>query len=338
MAEPTVESMEKSIYDDRSVARVLGMRRTMFVVPAHLVPILHHGCAAALAPRERSRLIRMVEDAGITSDGGAWVERVAEATLRALTARGEAVATELTRDVPELGERIPFGEGKRWQGEVGVSTRMLFLLATEGRIVRGRPRGSWTSSQYRWAAMSTWLPGGLRTVPRPRARAELARRWLAAFGAGTTADLRWWTGWSAAHVRDALGEIGAVQVEVDRSPAFVLGDDVDPAPPPEPWAALLPALDATVMGWFERDWYLGPHRPALFDRNGNAGPTVWWEGRVVGGWAQRADGEIAYRLLEDTGREAKALIEAKAASLADWLGTTRVTPRFRTPLERELRG
>jgi hypothetical protein len=95
-------------------------------------------------------------------------------------------------------------------------------------------------------------------------------------------------------------------------------------------------LDTTVMGWTERDWLLGPHGPRLFDRSGNPGPTVWWDGRVVGGWAQRPSGEIVYRLLEDVGAEAIAAIDAEAARLTAWLGPARVTPRFRTPLEREL--
>jgi len=90
------------------------------------------------------------------------------------------------------------------------------------------------------------------------------------------------------------------------------------------------------MGWTERGWFLGDHAGALFDRSGNAGPTVWWDGRIVGGWAQRKDGEIAFRLLEDVGADALRAVEAQAETLATWLGKVRVTPRFRTPLEREL--
>ena len=74
------------------------------------------------------------------------------------------------------------------------------------------------------------------------------------------------------------------------------------------------------MGWAERAWYLGEHVPALFDRSGNAGPTVWWEGRIVGGWGQRPDGEVLVRLLEDVGGEAAAAVEAEPARLQDWLG------------------
>jgi hypothetical protein len=116
----------------------------------------------------------------------------------------------------------------------------------------------------------------------------------------------------------------------------LLPGDGEREPSAEPWAALLPALDPTVMGWKERAWYLGGHGPALFDTAGNAGPTVWWDGRIVGGWAVRADGEVAYRLLEDVGVDAAAAVEAEAAALAAWLGETQVVPRFGTPLAREL--
>jgi hypothetical protein len=90
------------------------------------------------------------------------------------------------------------------------------------------------------------------------------------------------------------------------------------------------------MGYAERSWFLGSHGPRVFDRSGNIGPTVWCDGRVVGGWAQRKHGEIAVRLFEDVGREAEQRVDAAAHALSTWLGPVRITPRFRTPLEREL--
>jgi hypothetical protein len=90
------------------------------------------------------------------------------------------------------------------------------------------------------------------------------------------------------------------------------------------------------MGWKERDWYLGEHASVLFDRNGNAGPTVWWDGRVVGGWAQRKDGEVVFRLLEDVGGEAEQAVAAEAERLAAWLGDVRVAPGFLPPFQRGL--
>jgi winged helix DNA-binding protein len=107
--------------------------------------------------------------------------------------------------------------------------------------------------------------------------------------------------------------------------------------PPEPWVTLLPALDATTMGWKDREWYLGPHQPALFDVNGNAGPTIWADGRIVGGWAQRTDGEIAPRLLEDVDARTSRAIDREAARLAEWVGPVSIRSSFPTPLETDLK-
>ena len=93
------------------------------------------------------------------------------------------------------------------------------------------------------------------------------------------------------------------------------------------------------MGWKHRDFCLGPHREQLYDVNGNAGPTVWADGRVVGGWAQRDDGEVVVRLLDDVGTETSARIGQRAAELTTMLGDVRLKARARgwTPVEHELR-
>jgi hypothetical protein len=219
---------------------------------------------------------------------------------------------------------------------VSASTRVLFLLAADGRIVRARPRGSWISSQYRWARLDEWLGAELPAVPQADARIELARRWLASFGPASAADLKWWTGWTMGETRAALARAGTDDVDLDGMPGVVLAGDAEPTEPPDPWVALLPALDSTPMGWASRDWYIGEHRAALFDRSGNIGPTVWSDGRVVGGWAQRKDGTVAVRLLADVGAEAASAIDVAAARTEAVLEGVVVTPRFRTPLEREL--
>jgi len=332
------KALDAALYEDRSLLKILGMRRTMFVLPVELAGVVQSACTESLASGQRPRLVKMIRDAGIATDTERWLDGVEAETVEALHRLGEATAAELTKEVEGLRAQIPFGEGKKWQGQVGVSTRLLFLLAAEGRIIRGRPKGTLVSSLYRWAPMDRWVPGGLPTPPGDEARVELVRRWLATFGPGTTKDIQWWTGWTVATVKKALTGIGPVEVELDDGSAgWLLPDDLErTAPPASPWVALLPALDPTIMGWQARDWYLGQHRRQLFDTNGNAGPTIWLDGRVVGGWIQLRDGAIASRLLEDVGHEARALVEERAASLQRWLGDLRFIPRFRTPLEQEL--
>jgi hypothetical protein len=332
------DRLEGALYEDRSVLRMIGMRRTLFVLPLGLAAVVKAACTDSIAEAQRRRYAKLIEEGGITTDGRAWLAEAAEATLRAIETRGPVYAAELSADVPQLRESIAYGEGKTWAGKVAMTTWVLFLLAAEGQIVRGRPRGAWTSSQWSWSSAESWLQAPLGTLEPEPARAELAARWLASYGPATVADLKWWSGWNLGQTRKALEEIGAIEFDLDGTPGVALPDDLEAEPEPEPWAALLPSLDPTVMGWKERAWYLGAHGPALFDRNGNAGPTVWWNGRVVGGWAGRNDGEIVFRLLEDVGADAVRAIEAEAERLQSWLGETKVVPRFATPLAKELVG
>jgi len=200
--------------------------------------------------------------------------------------------------------------------------------------VRDRPRGGWTASQYRWVPVERL--GRLEPLEPSEARARLLELWLEAFGPATEADLRWWTGWTARDARAALAAVPHAEVDLEGATGYVLAGDLEPGPTDEPAAALLPPLDPTTMGWKGRGWYLGPHAASLFDRSGNAGPTVWWDGRIVGGWARRQDGELAYRMLEDVGADGRHAVAIEAERLAAWLGDARMTPRFRTPLQREL--
>ncbi|MGW7283456.1 winged helix DNA-binding domain-containing protein [Streptomyces sp. NPDC054844] len=337
-AAKTVGGTERALYEDRSLVRMHGMRHTVFVFPTELTAVVHASTGLTVAAKERATLLKNMAEAG--APDAAWLTAVEESTLAALARRGQATAAELGRDEPRLKERFVYAPGKSYEGVHTVSTRLLKVLGVEGKVVRGRPLGSWTSSQFRWAP----------APPHPEldpaeAQAELLRRWLAACGPATEDDLKWWTGWRVTEVRRALAAVDAEAVSLDEGTGYVVAGDAGPvAGPAEPWAALLPALDPTAMGWRQRDWYLAPElRPMLFDRSGNVGPTVWWNGRVVGGWAQRTDGEIVWRVLdgagtggEGIGREAEAAIAAEAERLASWVGATRVTPRFRTPLEREL--
>ncbi|MFJ8633632.1 winged helix DNA-binding domain-containing protein [Streptomyces sp. NPDC093568] len=331
----TVPETERALYEERTLVRMHGMRHTVFVFPTGLTAVVHASTGLTVAARERALLVKDMARAG--APDAAWLKEVEESALAALARRGQATAAELAQDEPRLREQFAYAAGKSYEGVHTVSTRLLRVLGVEGKVVRGRPVGSWTSSQFRWAVAPEHPE-----LDAAGAQAELLRRWLAVCGPATEADLKWWTGWRVTEVRRALTAIGARAVSLDEGTGYVLEDDVDPvAGPGEAWAALLPGLDPTAMGWQQRDWYLAPElRPSLFDRSGNVGPTVWWNGRVVGGWAQRPDGEIAWRLLADLGaaerRAAEAAVAVEAQRLRGWVGAARVTPRLRTPLEREL--
>ena len=327
--------VERALYEERRLVRMLAMRRTLWAVPREHVPVVFAAATRAVAARERKRLEGFVRDSGVSTRPGAWITRAGKAALAAVETRGEAMTSDVVGDVPLLAKKLRFGSG-RWEVTQSAGARVLPQLAMEGLLVRGRPRGTWISPQFRWVTTERWLGGPIEELDVAAAQAELLRRWLEAFGPATETDLRWWTGWTARETRAAMAAIPHEEVYLDGATGYVLEGDLEPTVPPEPAAALLPTLDPTTMGWKLRDWYLGAHGPTLFDSNGNAGPTIWWDGRVVGGWSQRRDGEIALGLLEDVGRDVRAAIDAEAARLQDWVGEARFSPGFLPPFQRAL--
>ena len=330
----TVEMLERELYERRTLVRMHGVRRTMFVVPVAMAPLLEAGAARAYLPGQINRIARLAEADGVARDGVAWVRDLMDAAANGLEGRGPTSASELTALVPDLATKLAMG-----RGTVGMTSRVLYLLGAAGRVVRGRPRGSWIASQYAWSLTEDWFDGRWDDATGPEAaRADLLGRWLGAYGPGSMVDLRWWTGWSKAHVTSALETVGAVEVQLDDGTGFVVNGDEGTTPDPGPWAAFLPGLDPTPMGWKEREWFSasfpGPH----YDRNGNIGPTIWCNGRAVGAWATGADGHVRIRMDDDSadGDADRDLIETERLALENWLDGTQVTPRFRTPIEREI--
>ncbi|MFL6295905.1 MAG: DNA glycosylase AlkZ-like family protein, partial [Actinomycetes bacterium] len=116
MAVPEVTAVEEALYEDRTLVRILGMRRTMFVEPVELMPVVQAACTDAIAVQQRRLLVDLVGRAGLADDPPAWIEEVEAAAVRALAARGEATAAELATDDPRLAQQIVLAEGKTYEG------------------------------------------------------------------------------------------------------------------------------------------------------------------------------------------------------------------------------
>lgn len=331
-----VADLERELYAERSLVKHLAMRRTLFVFPRPVLAAAQAGASERVARTERKRLIAEVEAAGLHEDATRWLARASKQVLAALADGREATASELRDELPSLVGAMTYGEGRSWGGKVAVGPRVLTVLSASGQIVRATNDGGWTASRPRWTSMEAWLGEPLEPMPAEVGVRRLVEAWLRAFGPGTEADLKWWLGSTLTAVRRALADLGAVAVDLGGTTGYLLPDDLDPPDPIEPWVALLPPLDPTTMGWFERDWYLGGHRAQLFDTNGNAGPTVWCDGRIIGGWRQGEAGEVLVQLLEDPGADRRAAIDTEAARLTDWLDGTKVLARFPSPLSKDL--
>src|SRR5918995_2243775 len=60
-----VGDLEDALYERRTLTRILGMRRTLFVAPRELAAVIDAACTRTLIAGERRRTIQLLEAEGI---------------------------------------------------------------------------------------------------------------------------------------------------------------------------------------------------------------------------------------------------------------------------------
>jgi hypothetical protein len=324
--------VDRALYADRTLVKQLAMRRTLFAFPQELIPAVLPSSAARVATTERTRMARDLVRAGLADDGAVWLDSAAAGVLAALDGNTSLSAAQLRKAVPMIDVTVETTAGETWS-----APQVLTLLGAEATIMRGPSTGVFPTARPLWTATTSWLEGPAESWSAADGYRELIRRWLYSFGPGTEDDIVWWLGATKGIVRTALSELGAAAVTLD-GPAtgWILPDDLDEVADPGPWTALLPPLDPTVMGWKNRDFYLGPHKQALFDSRGNAGATAWINGRVVGTWIQDQHGSVRVGLLESVTVTEQGSLDEQAERLTHWLENVRAPTGYLPSAARQL--
>lgn len=320
----TVTDVERALYDDRCVIRHHAMRRTLWVTTPTVAELAHAACTRKIAAVERRKSADFVADA-------AWFD---EAVQQVVEFVGDApLSTRAIGDaLPDLKREIVYGAGTRNEATGSAHTRAVLLAAFDGALIRGRPAGTWIGSQYAWVASRAWSRVDWGRHDQLAGMTGLVRAWLERFGPGTLADIVWWTGSTKTLVRQALATLDVEPVQLSSGEGIGLSDDLDDLGPGGAWVAVLPALDPTPMGWKQRSWYLDDETTTrVVDRYGNIGPTVWADGRIVGGWVQRPDGALAIELTRAVTDDHRSMIDVEIARLRSFIGETRFKVRFPSP-------
>lgn len=334
---PQAADLERALYRQRSLVKQLAMRRTLFVFPRDLLAATWASASARVARAEETRIAKAIRSAGAARDGHTWLRDVRSEVLAVLAQHPEGlVAQQLRALVPALRVGTP-------SSSRSAVSQVLTYLGANADLIRGGKPGNWRSPRTQWTITERWLGTSPAAWTAEDGYRELVRRWLQRFGPGTEEDIAWWLGSTRSAVSRALLDLAAVEVSLERGGrAWLLPDDLDETPAPESWVALLPLLDPTVMGWRDRDFYFDRHRDRLFDRQGNAGTTVWVDGRVVGHWLQDRQGAVELRLLERVSAKAGRALRSEAKRLTGWLGGVRLasvrSPAYAAELEAAAKG
>ncbi len=294
----TAAAVERARTEERSLLRTWVMRMTIHMIATEdagwMLPLFEPGIEAW------SR--RRLEQLGMPRQRQ---EKALKAFERALGKEGP-----LTR--PEAAERV-VAAGIELKRETRLHIAM--LAVTSGIACLGPDQGRSSCLVLR----EDWLPKPPR-FDREAALAELARRFVGAFGPATERDFAKWSGLALRDLRVGLeriaGELGEAR----------LGDEVALTLkgrrnrwPRQPELRMLGAFDTYMLGYADRDFALPARHREAFKAGGGGWlrPIVVSDGVVIGGWSYRRKGNGVEVTLNSAGSLSAADRKAIDAEVAD---------------------
>jgi hypothetical protein len=277
----STESLDEAMYVQKSLIRARCMRGTIYILPLDLFSVAY---SALKAP-----MIRMCTEycrrRGVDDSDYAVISGQ---VLAALEDDG-LTAVELKRKT---------GTGLNM-------SPILVLMCDQGLIVRGPPKGGWTSNKHTYHIFGRYFPGtNLPVLSEREATAQLITAYLKTFGPATETDIAWWAGLGKAAVRNGLADIGDQISHTDLSGVkgsyALLGSDEKALKATDGSHSdivnLLPTLDGYIMGYKERTRYLDAgYYDYVFDRSGNATNTILLNGRIIGVWDRDSDSKPCFK-------------------------------------------
>jgi len=300
----TAADVDHARTSERSLLRTWAMRMTIHLIPTDdagwMLPLFE----PAIEKWSRRRLKQL----GVRA---ATQDKAIRVVAWALEKEGQ-----LTR--PEAYERIAAAGI-----ELNTQTRMHIALTTvtSGIACLGPDKGKTTCLVLR----EDWL-GKLPRFDRQAALAELARRYLRAFGPATERDFAYWSGLGLGEVRTGLGGIAGELTESRLGEETMLSLKGDRGRlPPTGQVRLLGAFDTYMLGYRSRDFAVPPeHVPAVKEGGGGwIRPVIVRDGVVIGGWRYMRKGariEVALNSAESLPAAVRKAIDAEVADIGRFEG------------------
>jgi Winged helix DNA-binding domain len=301
--------VERARLEERTLVRTWSMRGTLHLMAADdlgwLQPLLAPALIAGSGRRHAE--LRLDED---TFAKSSRVMREALAAHGPLT-RAELAERLAAAGVDPSGQRI---------------AHLVWRAGLEGLLCYGPDRGR----ESTLVLLDDWAERGRRMDP-DAAMAELARRYLAAYGPADSRDLAAWSGLPVRDARAAWSRVAGELVEVllAGQPAWLPAAHAAWLEEPGPDASLvhlLPGFDVYMLGYRDRALAVPEkHGRAVWTGGGFIKPTLTVDGRAVATWASdrsRRGLKITVTPFGRLGDKPRAGLEAEAADLGRFLGTT----------------
>jgi hypothetical protein len=240
---------------------------------------------------------------------------------RGITIIRNILATHGPQTRDELVEQLAT-QGLRLEGQA--RPHLLSRAALEGLICLGPDR----DAEPTYVLLSDWVDPG-PALPQEAAHAELALRYLKAYGPATPEDQAAWSGMPISKTRAAWQLIAnkLIEVQIADRPAWMLKTHaawLDEPPTHAPVVRLLPSFDTYLLGYQKRDLVVPPQYTKRINAGGGMlHPTLLVDGRAMGTWKSKRQKNHLDIMVEPFNHLLPELhrgLEAEIIDLARFLG------------------
>ncbi|MFX0043037.1 MAG: winged helix DNA-binding domain-containing protein [Candidatus Hodarchaeota archaeon] len=262
--------LEKELYINKTMGRIRGMRRTLFIQTKNMIPIVH----AATFELSEKTFQKYMEYHGIFIKD---YHEISKFIIEKLKGR-ELSASEIRK---ELNSKLNI-------------PAIIQLMCNYGLLIRGRPIKDWKDRRNKYVLFKEQFPNiDLAEMDEENAIKQLVKRYIITYGPVTENDISWWTGLTKTKIRGAFNnfekQLERVRISNVKGNFIISKSDInhlkDINNPEEKFLNFLPELDPYLMGYKDRQRYIdSSNKNKVFDRSGNATATILINGKIIGVW------------------------------------------------------
>ena len=315
--------LDRELYVNRNLIRLSSMRRTLFILPTTLAPMVFQGTRNAKF--ESGQYLKVW---GIPLSE---YQRIADSIYEVLKDGPQPLRIIKQTMSPGLIRTIELPAGKQVARMTNVNVAMT-VLVQQGKVFSEKFSDPLlTRHANRYALIRTVYPQlNLDALPTEEAQIELVKRYIGCFGPVTEQDITWWTGLGKRKIQTALAALESkllpLQIKKFSDEYLMLESDYGAmkkfkAPRTLP-VLILPYEDPYTKGYQLRRRLVKPEYENLVYVGGEAQPSVLVNGKIVGTWNrvfEETTNTITFTLFQRIGRSEKNTLIDKARLLGQMM-------------------
>jgi hypothetical protein len=266
----TKDLLDRELFFNRSLAKIRGMRNTLFIVPREII--------VPISQATKSLRDKRFEGFFKYTDWEQEEYQELEMKIIKLVEKSELSASEIKK---KLGYKKSL-------------SLIISLMCDKLLLIRGKPVKSWKDNRSRYTPFQKYFPKlNFHEMTETEAIKDIIYKYIESYGPVTQNDMYWWIGLSKIKVKKGMEKLKEqlvkVKIEGLDLEYFMLDsqlkDQNNFRDGYKTNVNLLPFLDPYLMSYKDRERFINPQDyEYAFDRSGNATSSIILDGKVIGIW------------------------------------------------------